>query len=42
MVVASIFLGVARATISRDVAELRASGMLAHEGPTKGGRWVVA
>ena len=42
MVDASIFLGVARSTISRDVAELRASGRLAHEGPTKGGRWVVA
>lgn len=42
MVDASIVLGVARSTISRDVAELRASGRLAHEGPTKGGRWVIA
>lgn len=39
---ASSVLGVARSTISRDIAELKLDGRLVHEGPTKGGIWVVS
>ena len=39
---ASIALGVARSTVTRDIAELKLQGRLIHEGPTKGGRWTVS
>lgn len=39
---ASATLGVARSTVSRDISELKLVGRLAHEGPTKGGSWVVS
>ena len=39
---ASLALGVARSTVNRDIAELKLDGRLAHEGPTKGGAWVVS
>ena len=39
---ASAALGVARSTVSRDISELKLVGRLAHEGPTKGGSWVVS
>ena len=39
---ASAALGIARSTVSRDISELKLVGRLAHEGPRRGGSWVVS
>lgn len=39
---ASAALGVARSTVNRDISELKLKGRLTHEGPLKGGSWVVS